>query len=74
MVEPEDALTKLRAAGFQEGLGVRDVRAGRCEIATLEAHNVILIPKDGQPLDAGNAAHLLEAYQNGSIQFDEGES
>ncbi len=66
-LNPEEALKKLRAAGIREEKWVKDVRAGRCQITSLTATSVILVPESGQPLDAGDATDLWDAYQNGSI-------
>lgn len=74
MPNPEDALEQLREEGLQEGVSVNDIRAGECEITTLTASTVILTTGGEQPLDAGNAAQLLKAYQDGSIQLDEDEA
>lgn len=68
---PEKALKACRDAGLTEGERITDVRAGPCQITTLEAHNVILTAKSGQRLDAGDATDLWESYQDGSIRLDE---
>lgn len=66
--DPIQALARLRERGFKEGLTVRDVRAGTCEIETLTASSVILTAETGQPLNAGTAADFLDAIETGSIQ------
>lgn len=67
MDDPEDALNACRDAGLCEGEWIIDVRAGRCQITTLTATTVTLVPESGQPLDAGDAADLWKFYQRESI-------
>lgn len=65
---PEEALAECRAAGFEEDQWIHDVRAGPCQITTLNAHNVTLVAESGTPLDAGDTDDFLTAYHKGSIQ------
>lgn len=65
---PEEALEKVRAAGFREGKMCRDVRAGAVELNTLSPDKVTFVSGRGPPLRMGTAIDLWESYQNGSIR------
>jgi hypothetical protein len=74
VTDPEHALSVLRAIGFSEGAWIHDVRAGKCQITTLNASRVICACKNGQALALDSAVELLESYRNDSIQLAEGGS
>ncbi len=65
---PEEALEKVRAAGFREAKMCRDVRAGEVELNTLTPDKVTFVTGRGPPLRIGSAVDLWESYQNGSIR------
>lgn len=71
MTDPEYALERCREIGFEEGAWIRDVRAGCCQITTLEASVVILAHENGQPSALDGADVLLESYRDGGIQLGE---
>jgi hypothetical protein len=66
-LDPDQALDRCREVGFEEGAWIHDVRAGDCQITTLEASVVILACENGQPSALDSAAVLLESYRDGSI-------
>lgn len=74
MADPKEALRKCREAGFAEGEGCHDVRAGNVELHTLTANTVIFISDQGTRLPLGDATDLWKSYQNGSIHPIDGDN
>jgi hypothetical protein len=68
-LDADQALERCREAGFAEGVWIHDVRAGDCQITTLDASVVILACEDGQPAALDGAAELLASYRNGGIRL-----
>lgn len=65
--EFEEALETCREIGFTEDEWCHDVRNGFVRLDTLTAQTVTFVSEQGTPLPMGDAADLLDAYQNGSI-------